>query len=88
MPKSMKARVQNKHDIEANWINATNFKPLPGEVIIYDPDENHLVPRIKIGDGETFVNQLPFVGSDLVSVGVDDPDDNITSQFYFKYDTV
>lgn len=53
-----------KHDIEANWIiagNATNpFVPKPGELIIYDVDDSHDSPRIKIGDGDNNVNELPF----------------------------
>ena len=61
MEKTMKARVQHKHDIEANWLKATNFTPLASEIIVYDPDENYDYPRIKIGDGKTNINALPFV---------------------------
>lgn len=32
-------RIQQKHDIEANWLNANNFIPKQGELIIYDADE-------------------------------------------------
>ena len=53
-------RAQQKHDIEANWIKAINFIPLEGEIIIYDADENYSYQRIKIGDGKTKVNDLPF----------------------------
>ena len=66
MPKSLKTRIQNKHDIEANWLLASNFVPLAGEIIIYDPDETHDLPRVKIGDGETLVNNLKFIDADLV----------------------
>lgn len=59
--KTLKSRIVNKHDIEANWKLATNFSPLAGEIIIYDPDENNENSRVKIGDGETNVNDLPFV---------------------------
>lgn len=62
--KPTNARLQMKHDIEANWIiagNATNpFVPKPGELIIYDVDDSHDSPRIKIGDGDNNVNELPF----------------------------
>lgn len=66
MPKSLKTRIQNKHDIEANWLLASNFVPLAGEIIVYDPDETHDIPRVKIGDGETLVNNLKFIDADLV----------------------
>lgn len=71
MSKTIQTRIQNKHDIEANWNLATNFAPLAGEIIIYDPDENYDFPRFKIGkfkeeNGEqvlTKLNELPFVTS-------------------------
>jgi hypothetical protein len=34
--------------------------PLDKEIIIYKPDENHSIARIKIGDGVTGINELPF----------------------------
>lgn len=49
------ARVVQKHDTKANWDKATNFIPLPGEIIVYDD-----LDRIKIGDGVTTVVNLPF----------------------------
>lgn len=58
--KTMNARLQQKHDIEANWLKAVNFIPKDGELIIYDVDDNYSYPRIKVGDGKTFVNELPF----------------------------
>ena len=61
MEKTMKARVQHKHDIEANWLKATNFTPLASEIIVYDSDESYDYPRIKIGDGEKNINDLPFI---------------------------
>lgn len=97
MAKTIKTRIQQKHDIEANWLNATNFVPLRGELIIYDSeyDENgnelsitgtgrtwrYDYARHKIGDGKTNVNELPF----LISFGAADPDAQTTAQFYFKY---
>lgn len=59
--KVLNTRVQQKHDIEANWLKATNFIPKIGEVIVYDPDETHEIARVKIGDGEKTVGQLPFI---------------------------
>lgn len=55
------ARLQHKIDIEANWLlTEERFTPLRGEFIIYDIDSNHSATRLKIGDGVTNVNQLPF----------------------------
>ena len=57
---NIKTRIINKHDTEANWALAENFKPLAGEVIVYDVDSNHAYPRFKVGDGKTSVSALPF----------------------------
>ena len=58
--KNINTRIQNKHDTEANWNSATNFKPLDGGIIVYDVDSNHPYPRYKVGDGKTVVTALPF----------------------------
>lgn len=63
--KTFKGRIQNKHDTEANWKVATNFKPLAGELIIYDKDNTHSTPRFKVGDGSTLVRDLPFVNGSM-----------------------
>lgn len=62
--KNIYSRMQQKHDVQANWEKAVNFTPLVGEIIIYDPDENNLKSRIKIGDGKTNVNNLIFIGNE------------------------
>lgn len=54
------ARITHKHDTEENWLKATGFSPLEGELIIYDKDDTHPIERFKIGDGVTNVNDLPF----------------------------
>lgn len=61
--KTLNTRIQQKHDIEANWLKATNFIPKAGEIIVYDADAAHPFPRIKIGDEKTLVNELPFATS-------------------------
>lgn len=71
MSKILQTRVQNKHDIKANWEKATNFIPLAGEIIIYD-DLN----RIKIGDGQTYLSELPFLDGKLKTVNGLEPDEN------------
>ena len=58
--KQINGRVLLKHDSEVNWAKATNFVPKAGEIIIYDTDETHHYCRIKIGDGSTLINNLPF----------------------------
>lgn len=59
--KTFPSRFVCKHDTEENWLKATNFSPKRGEIIVYDIDVNYDYERIKIGDGETNVNNLPFV---------------------------
>ena len=73
--KSIKTRIQNKHAVEADWIQAKNFIPLEGEIIIYDPDEKHTLPRIKVGDGKSKVNELDFITDNLLPMTLD-PKDN------------
>ena len=58
--KNINARITNKIDTEANWQKAVNFTPLKGEVIIYDKDISYNYQRIKIGDGASNINDLPF----------------------------
>lgn len=69
MSQSVKTRIKHKHDIEANWLKATNFVPLAGELIVYDTDEKHLIPRFKVGDGENFLVDLPF-STDVPHYGI------------------
>lgn len=56
-----------KHDTEANWQKAVNFVPPSGMLIIYDPDATHDDHRMKIGDGTTNVNSLPFFAIDTIT---------------------
>ena len=59
--KILNSRMVQKHDIEANWLKAINFTPLQGELIVYDADDNYSYERVKMGDGVTNVNELPFI---------------------------
>lgn len=73
--KTVKTRIQHKHDIEANWIKATHFAPLAGELIIYDAETSSTdltgtgrtepIPyvRFKFGDGTTPITDLAFSAS-------------------------
>lgn len=77
--KIMNSRLQQKHDIEANWLKAVNFIPKDGEIIVYDAETadtdftgtERALPityaRVKIGNGINNVNDLPF----LHGVGVE-----------------
>ena len=58
--KNIKSRIVHKHDVESNWLLATNFVPKQGEIIVYDKDESYNYERFKIGDGITLVSALPF----------------------------
>lgn len=58
------ARVRHKTGKYADWEQAANsFKPLLGEIIVYIPnDVNDTRPtRLKVGDGEKFINELDFI---------------------------
>lgn len=65
--KNLNSRIINKHDIEANWVKATNFIPKQGEIIVYDKDDNYNYPRVKIGDGVTTVVALPFIDDNTLT---------------------
>ena len=69
--KMLNTRVQQKHDIEVNWLKAVNFIPKIGEVIVYDPDENHAAARVKVGDGKTVVSLLPFTIEPITDTEID-----------------
>ena len=59
--KTISARMQMKTDTTLNWSKAVNFIPKKGEIIIYEADSDYGYERMKIGDGSTKVNDLPFV---------------------------
>ena len=62
-------RIQHKHDTEAHWALATNFKPLEGEIVFYDKEivdseGNQSIIYgygMKIGDGAKLLQDLPFI---------------------------
>ena len=59
--KILKARIQMKTDTETNWLKATNFRPKDGEIIVYAMDDTHSYQRVKIGQDNKYVNELPFI---------------------------
>lgn len=68
----IKSRIVHKHDTESNWLKATNFIPMKGEIIVYDVDENYNYERMKIGDGITVVSSLQFVIDTITDNTIDD----------------
>ena len=70
--KTLNTRIQHKHDTEANWLKATTFIPKKGELIVYDIDATHDYERIKMGDGETLVNNLPFIYEPVTAADIEE----------------
>lgn len=60
--KQIKGKIIFKHGTEADW-NLSNYKPDKGEQVLYDPDGNYSYTRVKYGDGERIVAELPFGGA-------------------------
>lgn len=63
--KQVKGKVLAKHETEAIWDESNYgagvaYVPELGEKVIYDPDDQHLYPRVKYGDGINIVKYLPF----------------------------
>ena len=64
----IKEQTLIKKDTSTNWNKAKNFIPKENEVLIYtDFNPN----RVKIGNGKTKVNDLPFVDNNEYSVEED-----------------
>ena len=63
--KVLNSRIIHKHDTAAHWNLAVNFVPKQGELIVYDIDTDYAYERIKVGDGTSNVNALPFVDDAL-----------------------
>ena len=64
---TIKTRIQLKNDTEANWNKATNFIPREGEIIVYSADGSHPFSRLKVGDGNTNVINLPFIDAGTIN---------------------
>ena len=65
---NMKARISMLHKTEYEWNLLPNFIPFSGEFIIFDRDPQYDYIRVKIGDGKTLLQDLPF----LVDSALDD----------------
>lgn len=67
MNKQINTRIVLKNDIEEHWQQAVNFTPILGELILYNPDSTHNYSRLKVGDGVTNVNELPFADDHILN---------------------
>ena len=76
MSATINTRIQFKRDTTAHWAAAVGFIPLAGEVIVYEDydtrtytveqngetiTETVLIPNMKIGTGNAYVQDLAFV---------------------------
>lgn len=67
------SRILATRDTTANWNAKRSFIPMRGEIIIYmdycqsDDGNGHIIdiPGIKIGDGQAYLLDLPFVGDNI-----------------------
>ena len=64
--RTLNTRIQLKCDTEANWSKALNFIPKKGEAIIYSADSAHPFSRLKVGDGNSYINELPFIDASTI----------------------
>ena len=94
MSATTQARIKFKRDTTQHWNEALGFIPLEGEVIVYndyksmtkviDGEEVHIqVPGMKIGDGQAYVQDLPFVDAELrdkVMNHITNPEVHVTLQ--------
>lgn len=65
----LNARIKHLHATADKWNSNAflSFVPATSEIIVYDPDAEHIYPRFKIGDGVTTVQDLPFFIDDPMS---------------------
>ena len=65
--KTLKTRIKHKSNTSEYWAEQT-FSPLEGELVIYNDDNNK---QIKIGDGNTDINSLPFLYENKLEIELD-----------------
>lgn len=59
-------KITIKQDSTENWSKAKNFIPKEGEILMYDE------AKLKIGDGKTKINDLPFSTQKYKYIYLDD----------------
>lgn len=97
MSATVNTRIQLKRDTTENW-NMSDLVPMPGEVIVYTDYEVKTyeveeygekvtktveIPNIKIGTGNAYVQDLPFVDEktrDILMAHIQDHDIHVTLQ--------
>jgi hypothetical protein len=67
----MIARVSQLHKTEQEWLKVADWIPAAGELIVYDSDDKYNYARIKIGDGQKALKDLPFLIDEAVAAFVD-----------------
>lgn len=70
-------------DTSANWANKPSYIPTRGEIVVYSDRQvidDVLYPGIKIGDGNAYVADLPFVGDDIATSIIDTLNSHIENQ--------
>lgn len=70
MSQTIKSRILLKTGTTSEWKLATTFKPLKGEVCIYTDYislGDSYIPGIKIGDGNTLIDELPFINDNYIA---------------------
>lgn len=88
MSKIIQTRISQKHSLEKDWKeHAKTFVPMLGEIIVYETEvdsdgtikalpEGRTKPydyaRIKIGDGQRFVGDLPFLNEAITDAEIDE----------------
>ena len=94
MSGTVDARIKHKRGTTANWNAARGFIPLDGELIVYTNYKTIQkeingelqivdVPGVKIGDGRTYVQDLPFVDEELrsrIMAHINNPDVHVSTQ--------
>lgn len=66
--KTLSTHILNKHDVDTNWEDSS-YVAKSGELIVYDVDSNNASPRLKIGDGNTVTDDLPFIAAGSIYSG-------------------
>ena len=74
---NMKARISLLHRTESEWNLLPNFIPFKGEFIIFDPDQQHDYARVKVGDGKTLLQHLPFLVDSVLDDFVESLQDRV-----------
>lgn len=98
MGATINTRIQVKRDTTENWNNARGFIPLQGEVVVYTDYETKTytveeygetitktveIPNIKVGTGNAYVQDLPFVDEktrDILMEHINNHDIHVTLQ--------